>query len=128
MRLDKGQIKRALINLFDNAVTAMSGEGTIVVNSFEDPISESVVMEVTDSGCGIDEGVHDQMFEPYFSTKQGGTGLGLAIVNRIVLDHGGSIRVMAQKPRGTKFRIEFPKTLVLPPTARKTTLESTACS
>lgn len=133
MRLDKGQIKRALINLFDNAVTAMSGQGTIVVNSFQDPSSENIVMEVTDTGCGIEEGVYDQMFEPYFSTKQGGTGLGLAIVNRIVLDHGGSIRVMAHQPRGTKFKIEFPKSLRVSPmggirSAQREIQESPTCS
>ncbi len=110
LSLDKGQFKRALVNLFDNAVAAMEGKGKITVTTEVDPRTSLIRLSVADEGCGIDETALSQLFEPYFSTKQGGTGLGLAIVQRIVADHGGTVRVSAHQPRGTKFLIEFPET------------------
>lgn len=109
--LDKGQFKRALVNLFDNAVAAMEGKGKITVTTEMDKGKSLIRLSVADEGCGIDEKALSQLFEPYFSTKQGGTGLGLAIVQRIVADHGGSVRVTANIPHGTKFLIEFPETV-----------------
>lgn len=109
MNIDRAQIKRALINLFDNAVAAMEGKGKISVLTEYDHPSGLVRLVVSDQGCGIDEAAYSQLFEPYFSTKQGGTGLGLAIVQRIVTDHGGFVRAVANQPRGTKFTIEFPE-------------------
>jgi two-component system nitrogen regulation sensor histidine kinase NtrY len=109
LELDRAQLKRALINLFDNAVAAMLGQGQIEVITEWDEKRRAVRLTVADEGCGIPESVYSQLFEPYFSTKQGGTGLGLAIVQRILTDHGGYIRVSANSPRGTRFLIEFPE-------------------
>jgi two-component system nitrogen regulation sensor histidine kinase NtrY len=114
MRLDKGQIKRALINLFDNAVTAMSGSGSITVTTHQERETGMVCLRVADTGCGIDNELHSHLFEPYVSTKKGGTGLGLAIVHRIISDHGGFIRVLPNHPTGTQFLIEFPESLKVP--------------
>ncbi|MFM8270179.1 MAG: sensor histidine kinase, partial [Pseudomonadota bacterium] len=114
LRLDRSQVKRALINLFDNAVSAMSGQGTITVSTSEDSSNDAVSLAVCDNGCGI-ERVHGQLFEPYFSTKPDGTGLGLVIVQRIMTDHGGTIRMLANHPKGTKVVLEFPRTLKLAP-------------
>jgi nitrogen fixation/metabolism regulation signal transduction histidine kinase len=52
--------------------------------------------------------VRDKLFVPYFSTKQKGTGLGLAIVQRIISDHGGTIRLTDNTPRGTRVIIQLP--------------------
>lgn len=111
MELDRAQLKRALINLFDNAVSAMEGKGAITVITEYDKTQGVIRLIVADEGCGIQEGVSHQLFEPYFSTKAGGTGLGLAIVQRIVTDHGGFVRATANAPRGTRFSIEFPESL-----------------
>jgi two-component system nitrogen regulation sensor histidine kinase NtrY len=111
MALDRAQLKRVLINLFDNAVAAMDGKGNITVTTEYDKAEGMVRLVVADEGCGIEDGVYSQLFEPYFSTKQGGTGLGLAIVQRIVTDHGGFVRVGANEPHGTRFFIEFPDSL-----------------
>ncbi len=108
LRLDRAQFKRALVNLFDNAVSAMSGDGTITVKSFCDSDLKLFCVSVSDTGCGIDDFAQRQLFEPYFSTKEGGTGLGLAIVQRIVSDHGGYVRVRKNHPVGTCFTIELP--------------------
>jgi two-component system, NtrC family, nitrogen regulation sensor histidine kinase NtrY len=115
LQLDRSQLKRVLINLFDNAVDAMQETGRIEVATNWDREKGVIRLAVADEGCGIDEAVYSQLFEPYFSTKQGGTGLGLAIVQRIVNDHGGFVRVTANRPRGTRFTLEFPETLRVDP-------------
>ena len=107
-RLDKEQVKRAMINLFDNAVAAISGKGKISTGLFYDKVSKIVRIEVADTGTGISNGDKEHLFEPYFSTKKSGTGLGLAIVSRIISEHNGFIRVEDNKPKGTKFIIELP--------------------
>jgi two-component system nitrogen regulation sensor histidine kinase NtrY len=111
MNLDPAQIKRALFNLFDNAVAAMDGKGTITVSTLADAERKSYSLVVADEGCGIPEPAYAQLFEPHFSTKAGGTGLGLAIVQRIIADHNGFVRAMKNSPRGTKFWIDFPFTI-----------------
>ena len=63
---------------------------------------------VADDGPGIPPEERDKLFMPYFSTKKRGSGLGLAIVRRIVAEHGGTIEVGANEPRGTRFTIELP--------------------
>jgi two-component system, NtrC family, nitrogen regulation sensor histidine kinase NtrY len=113
LKLDRSQLKRLLINLFDNAVAAMAGEGRIEVSTVHDRERGVYRLSVADEGCGITESALTQLFEPYFSTKVEGTGLGLAIVQRIVTDHGGFVRVAANQPRGTRFSIEFPEHLAV---------------
>jgi two-component system, NtrC family, nitrogen regulation sensor histidine kinase NtrY len=93
----------------------MQETGRIEVATNWDREKGVIRLAVADEGCGIDEAVYSQLFEPYFSTKQGGTGLGLAIVQRIVNDHGGFVRVTANRPRGTRFTLEFPETLRVDP-------------
>lgn len=119
LKLDRAQLKRALINLFDNAVAAMAGQGRIEVLTQYDGDKGVFRLCVTDEGCGIQESAYHQLFEPNFSTKVGGTGLGLAIIQRIVSDHGGVIRVSANLPRGTRFSIEFPDSLAVTDRAPK---------
>lgn len=106
--LDREQIKRAMINLLENAIEAMNGHGEIVVDLRYDKVLQMVRIEVADNGKGITNEDKIRMFEPYFSTKKQGTGLGLAIVNTIVTDHNGFIRVQDNQPRGAKFIIELP--------------------
>jgi two-component system nitrogen regulation sensor histidine kinase NtrY len=108
VRLDGEQMRRAVINLIDNALTAMGGSGTIriAVRSYAGP--GSLRLEFADTGPGIPLGDRDRLFLPYFSTKRRGTGLGLAIVHRVVTDHQGSIRVEDNPPHGARFVIEIP--------------------
>jgi two-component system nitrogen regulation sensor histidine kinase NtrY len=108
LNLDKEQIKRVLINLFDNAIAAIHGKGTISIIVSFDPILRIVRMEVADTGCGISSEDKLRLFEPYFSTKKSGMGLGLSIVNSIITDHKGFIRVRDNDPVGTIFVIELP--------------------
>jgi two-component system nitrogen regulation sensor histidine kinase NtrY len=111
MNLDRDQIKRVMINLFQNAVSAIETTGNggeVVVRTEYNDELQMVTIEVSDTGCGIPEEAKSRLFEPYFSTKKSGTGLGLAIVNTIISDHNGYIRVKDNQPRGTKFIIELP--------------------
>jgi two-component system nitrogen regulation sensor histidine kinase NtrY len=107
-KVDKEQIKRVMINLLDNAIGAIDGDGEIEIDLSYDKEQEMVRIEVADNGKGIPREHKMKLFEPYFSTKKHGTGLGLAIVSSIISDHNGFIRVHDNKPRGTKFIIELP--------------------
>ncbi|MGH7828312.1 MAG: ATP-binding protein [Candidatus Binatia bacterium] len=106
--LDREQIKRALINLLDNAVAAVDVRGEIQISTAYDTAREVVCLEVADNGCGLAPEVRDRIFEPDFSTKKNGTGLGLTIVKQIIDDHRGYIRIRPNEPRGTKITMEFP--------------------
>lgn len=106
--LDRDQIKRAVINLLDNAVDAMAGSGEIELETAFNPALQMATLTIADSGCGIPAEDKPRLFEPYFSTKKSGTGLGLAIVSTIISDHNGYIRVKDNYPKGTRFIVELP--------------------
>ena len=106
--VDPEQMRRVVINLVDNAIEAMDRRGTITVETQHDPANSLVRVVVADDGPGIPPAERDKLFLPYYSTKQRGSGLGLAIVRRIVAEHGGSIEVTDNTPRGTRFAIELP--------------------
>ncbi|MFH0822603.1 MAG: ATP-binding protein [Pseudomonadota bacterium] len=106
--LDKEQMKRALINLLDNAQAAVNGPGQVGVSTRYDPELAMVTIEVADTGIGVTPQDKDRLFEPYFSRKPGGTGLGLTIVSTIVADHNGFIRVKTNPDGGARFVMEFP--------------------
>ena len=105
---DDEQIRRVMINLLDNAITATGDSGEVIINLSYDKEPEVARIEVADDGEGIPNEDKTRLFEPYFSTKSHGTGLGLAIVNSIIMDHNGFIEVRDNKPRGTRFIIELP--------------------
>ncbi len=106
--VDEGQIKRAFINLLENAIESMEGGGKVTISTLLDHISQSVRIEVADEGGGVPTRDREHLFMPYFSTKKAGRGLGLAIVQRIIADHNGSIEVKDNYPRGTVFVIRLP--------------------
>ncbi|BCR04177.1 PAS domain-containing sensor histidine kinase [Desulfuromonas versatilis] len=106
--LDRDQIKRVAINLLDNAVGAIDGQGQILIESSYNPSLQMATFTVSDTGSGIAPEDKPRLFEPYFSTKKSGTGLGLAIVSSIISDHNGYIRVKDNQPKGTRFIVELP--------------------
>jgi two-component system, NtrC family, nitrogen regulation sensor histidine kinase NtrY len=108
VRLDTEQIRRVIINLVDNAIEAMERRGGILVETQLDSGNNVVRVIVSDDGPGIPAGEREKLFLPYYSTKRRGSGLGLAIVRRIIAEHGGSIDVGDNTPRGTRFTIELP--------------------
>jgi two-component system nitrogen regulation sensor histidine kinase NtrY len=106
--MDREQMKRVMINLIDNAIEAVDGDGEVTIDLEYDKTLQMIRVQVADNGKGISPENKTRLFEPYFSTKKQGTGLGLAIVNTIITDHNGFVRVQDNKPRGTKFIIELP--------------------
>ena len=106
--VDQEQIRRVVINLVDNAIEAMDRRGAIDLETQHDRANNVVRIVVADNGPGIPAAEREKLFLPYYSTKQRGSGLGLAIVRRIVAEHGGTIAVTDNAPRGTRFAIELP--------------------
>ncbi len=108
LNLDRQQIKQALINLIDNAISAIKKEGSISFTVTYDSILKRMRIEVADNGIGIKNEDKTRLFEPNFSTKKAGMGLGLTIVSTIIADHHGFISVQDNVPKGAKFVIELP--------------------
>jgi two-component system nitrogen regulation sensor histidine kinase NtrY len=109
--LDAEQLKRVIVNLIENSIEAFdaaSDDKTVTVSSRHDAARDLIVVELSDNGRGIEPADFQKLFQPYFSTKGRGTGLGLAIVNRIVSEHKGRIKVVANQPRGARFILELP--------------------
>ncbi len=103
---DGGQLRRALINLVDNAVAASPEGGRVrVAARLRDG---RAVLTVEDVGAGIAPADRERVFDPDYSTKGRGSGLGLAIVARIAAEHGGTVRVEENAPHGCRFLLEWP--------------------
>jgi signal transduction histidine kinase len=103
---DRAKLKRAILNLLVNARQAMPGSGTVTVRVVGE--GDSVVIEISDTGCGIREEDQPRLFESFFSTKSEGVGLGLAIVKRTIEDLSGFVDFESSLERGTTFRIVLP--------------------
>jgi len=108
LEVDPDHIKRAILNLVDNAVEAVGGAGTVTVETEYVAESGRVRLIVGDNGPGIPSEDRDRLFLPYVSTKVAGMGLGLPIVSEIVNEHGGVIRVEDNQPSGCRFIVEMP--------------------
>ncbi|HEX9009864.1 MAG TPA: ATP-binding protein [Holophagaceae bacterium] len=104
---DGDMVKRALINLVDNALAALEGRPGAIALSLQVE-GDRLRFDVADDGPGVPEADRDRLFEPYFSTKRKGTGLGLAIVRRIAQDHGGDARYEPLDP-GSRFSLVLPR-------------------
>ncbi|PPE71852.1 hypothetical protein C3942_21280 [Solimonas fluminis] len=102
------QINQVFLNLISNAGQAIEGQGLIMLRTYAE--DDEAVVEVQDSGCGMDADTLAHIFEPFFTTKPvgKGTGLGLSIVFRIVEDHRGRIEVDSRPGQGTTFRLRLP--------------------
>lgn len=112
---DPSQLERVVINLVANGIDAIVGSGTVTLRSVEvdgdERLAEGswVVLEVSDTGEGIDGDTLMRVYEPFFTTKgPRGTGLGLATVYGIVRQSGGVIDVVSEPGEGTTFRVALP--------------------
>ncbi|MGH7356034.1 MAG: ATP-binding protein [Candidatus Rokuibacteriota bacterium] len=108
LEVDPDHIKRAVLNLVDNAVEAAGTSGEVTIETGWLPEAGRARIVVADSGPGISAEVREKIFVPYFSTKTAGMGLGLPIVAEIVAEHGGALRIEDNEPRGSRFVIEVP--------------------
>ncbi|VTR96777.1 histidine kinase : Histidine kinase OS=uncultured planctomycete GN=HGMM_F12C05C13 PE=4 SV=1: HisKA: HATPase_c [Gemmata massiliana] len=104
--LDCDLFEQGLLNLMLNAEQAMPDGGTLTLIGRTD--GGRVLLDVIDTGVGIDPGSMAKVFRPFHTTKPDGNGLGLATTRKIVVAHGGTIEVQSAPGRGTKFTIALP--------------------
>ncbi|MEK7308898.1 MAG: ATP-binding protein, partial [Nitrospirota bacterium] len=105
---DPMQLQQAFMNLLLNAIDAMPDGGILTVRTSHDTTLNSVRIEISDTGKGMDKEVRDKIFKPFFTTRAKGTGLGLAITKQIIEHHGGDISVESSIGKGTFFKIILP--------------------
>jgi signal transduction histidine kinase len=115
--VDPIQLERAVMNLVVNARDAMPAGGVVTVELREETVGQEpdrqstfVVLEVSDTGVGMDTETRERMFEAFFSTKGSqGRGLGMSIVNQIITMAGGFIQVDSYLGKGTRVRLYLPR-------------------
>lgn len=106
VRLDADLFKQALLNLILNAQKAMPDGGDLILRTRRE--GASAVLDVIDTGCGMDEELQGKVFNAFFSTRPGGSGLGLPTSRKIVEAHGGSLTVRSEPGKGSQFTIRLP--------------------
>ncbi len=110
--INKNQVLEVFLNLFINAVDAMSNNGQLTVHgTVERPEHKKIdylAVKVTDTGEGIRRENLSKIFDRYFTTKSTGTGLGLAVVERIISAHDGTLGVQSEEGKGTTFTVYLP--------------------
>ena len=104
--IDRALVSRSLTNIIENALHAMPSGGKLTIEA--SLRGDGVVVEISDTGLGMDPEALERAFEPYFSTKALGTGLGLPIAKRNVELSGGSIAITSQRDRGTTVEVRLP--------------------
>jgi nitrogen fixation/metabolism regulation signal transduction histidine kinase len=113
LMIDRTLFARALTNVIENALHAMPGGGRLTIATRQTaigtpPATPAIVVEVTDTGIGMDQDALNKIFEPYFSTKATGTGLGLTIAKRNTELNGGTIAVTSRRGVGTTVTMTLP--------------------
>ena len=110
VRIDKGRLQQALVNLLLNSIQAMPDGGELTLTVEPDPESDDIRMDIRDTGTGIPREQLDSIFDPFFTTKKEGegTGLGLSVTYNIIQRHNGRITVESTVGRGTCFSIFLP--------------------
>jgi signal transduction histidine kinase len=109
--VNRTRIEQILVNLVTNAVDAIGMDGTVTLATRESDDGKRAVVEVRDTGTGIEPDVLDKIFEPFYTTKgpERGTGLGLPVVREIVASYGGELTLDSKLGFGTTFRFDLPR-------------------
>ena len=108
VQADPDELRRAVVNLVHNALEAMPEGGALQILLQSTP--EEAIVEIRDTGHGIDPEVEARLFEPYMTTRSSGTGLGLAIVRRVIEDLGGRVELFNKTHgRGAVARVSLPR-------------------
>jgi|GEM_PF-1369946 len=109
IKCDGAQIKQVFFNICQNAIQAMNEGNNKIIRILVRDEEFNHLISISDTGGGISSENFNQIFNPFFTTKDNGTGLGLAIVHRILEEHRGSILVESEMGRGSTFTIKLPK-------------------
>lgn len=107
---DAEQIKTCFSNLVINAVQAMPQGGELDISASQ--AGSMIIFEFQDTGTGIEAEPIEQIFEPYYSTKETGIGLGLPLTKKLIEDHGGEIKVSSERGKGTRFVVSLPREII----------------
>jgi two-component system sensor histidine kinase AtoS len=105
---DPMQLHQVFLNLIQNALDAIPDKGVVTVRTVHNREEHAIIIEVRDTGRGIDESAVDKVFRPFFTTKNDGTGLGLPVSKQIIEQHGGDMTVGKNPGGGTVFTITIP--------------------
>jgi nitrogen fixation/metabolism regulation signal transduction histidine kinase len=106
---DKLLFRRVLANLVENALQAVEGAGRVPqIEITVERHARRAIVQVDDNGPGVAVSQRERIFDPYITYRSGGTGLGLAIVRKIIIDHGGDVRVGENPHGGARFTVELP--------------------
>ena len=106
---DSHMIEEVLLNLIINAAEAMRNiDGVKRIEVMSSIENDRIVVRVSDSGPGVSSNLRHEIFDPFYSTKNGSTGIGLSLSHRIITDHGGSLSVSRSKWGGAEFKVELP--------------------
>jgi signal transduction histidine kinase len=110
---DNGKLQQILINLVNNAISAMDEKGELTLRAKNNVRDDSVEIIVQDNGCGISTKHQKKIFEPFFTTKSeiGGTGLGLSLTYGLTRDLHGTLEFESSAGVGTTFTITLPYTI-----------------
>jgi two-component system, cell cycle sensor histidine kinase and response regulator CckA len=108
VRANAAQMRQVVMNLITNASEALGENGgtiSITLRQVRSGSEEHLLLEVSDTGCGMTEETQARIFDPFFTTKFAGRGLGLAAVRGIIRSHGGTINVVSAPREGSRFEI-----------------------
>jgi two-component system sensor histidine kinase AtoS len=105
---DSNLVKQAVMNIMENAVESMSGEGILTIKSWINSELKMLVVAINDTGAGVSQEILSRIFEPFYTTKLDRMGLGLPIANRIITEHGGFVNVNTGGKKGTRVHIYLP--------------------
>lgn len=108
LNADQEQFRLVFLNLLLNCIDVVPENSAIEFVAHKSKSGGTVECKVADMGPGIDPGELDQVFEPYFSKREGGIGLGLTLVRRIIENHGGEIRAVNRPKGGAEFTFTVP--------------------
>lgn len=111
INIDRDRIKQVFVNLIINSIQAMQGGGKLIITS--NVKEETIEVNFTDSGTGIETNDLSRIFDPFYTTRDDGAGLGLSISYQIVHMHMGKIWVSKTSPRGTTMTVTLPRTNLL---------------
>ena len=106
MSFDYDRMKQALINLLTNAIESSPEEGTVVIYCYQN--RRNFIIDIKDEGSGVPMKTKEEIFYPFFTTKEGGTGLGLPIAKKIIEAHHGYLEVFDNSGTGATFRVTMP--------------------
>ena len=106
--MDINKLQQAFLNLIKNAMESMTAEGEIIITVDKEG-KNYIVVSISDTGCGMTTEEIERIFNPEYTTKEKGLGLGIPLACEIIRGHGGDIRVISRKGKGTTFEVVLPR-------------------